>query len=215
MKTTLAFVLIAISCVFAAAQTDEFQKTEFFFGYSYASAGVNFGIGPVGQSVYRDRVGHNGFSGSAVVNVTRYVGIKGDVSGTYKSGRFAFTVPTGIQSSPTTTVAFNADNSLYNFLGGVQIKDNSTSGRVKPFAHAMIGAARRNNKLSGGGFACITIIPCPASTRETAFAGAFGGGLDVRIKSNLSVRVLQVDYNPIKFNAGVAHNVRLGVGVVF
>lgn len=215
MKTILAWSLIVLSAVAAAAQSDEFQRSEFFVGYSYGNNEVSFGVSPAAASVYRKRTGHHGFNGSAVVNLTRYVGIKGDVSGVYKSGRFAFTVPSGIQSTPTVTVAFDGKSSVHNFLGGVQFKDNSGDGRVQPFAHALIGAARRSNTISGGGFACVGIIPCPASTKETAFAGAFGGGIDVRLSGRVGVRLIQIDYNPIKYNAGVDHGFRFSTGLIF
>jgi hypothetical protein len=214
-RSIIAFAIVFIGCIYSSAQSDEFRKFEFFAGYSYGSAPVDFGVGPAAQSFYRERVGQNGFNGSAVINVSRYVGIKGDVSGVYKSGRFAFTVPSGVQSNPLTTVAFDAKARLYNFLGGVQIKDNASGGRVKPFAHALVGAARRNNEIQGGGFACIAIIPCPSSTKETGLAGAFGGGLDVRLSKRVAFRLFQVDYNPIKFDARTEHNFRFGTGLVF
>lgn len=209
----LVFVMIAGLCSFA--QADETKRAEFFAGYSFGSAGVNFGIGPLGSQVYRDRVDQHGFNGSGVVNLSRYVGIKGDVSGTYKSGRFSFQVPSGVQSNPTTTVSFNAKSSLYNFVGGVQIKDNASKRRLAPFAHALVGAGHRRNTIQGGGLACIAIIPCPGSTKETGLAGAFGGGLDVRLGKRVALRVFQVDFNPIKFNAGTDHNFRFSTGLVF
>lgn len=216
MKVLFALSLIVFSAIAIAAQSEEYQKSEFFVGYSYSNPEVNFGVGPVAAvGVYRTRIGHNGFNGSAVVNVHRYVGIKGDVSGAYKSGRFAFNVPSGIQSMPVVTVAFNGKSSVHNFLGGMQIKDNSVGGRLKPFAHALIGVARRSSTIPGGGFTCVGIIPCPGSTKETALAGAFGGGLDVRLKKRFGIRLFQVDYNPIKYDAGVDHSMRLGVGLIF
>jgi hypothetical protein len=42
-----------------------------------------------------------------------------------------------------------------------------------------------------------------------------GGGLDTRINKNLDLRVIQIDYNPIKFDAGMQHNARFGTGIVF
>jgi hypothetical protein len=210
-----AFAFVIIWGLYSFAQSGEMRKAEFFAGYSFGSADVNFGSdGPAGQ-VYRRRESHHGFNASAVFNVSRYVGIKGDVSGTYKSGRFSFEVPTGIQSMPVTTVPFDANASLYNFLGGVQIQDNASRARVRPFAHALVGAGHRRNKIEGGGFTCITIIPCPGSTTETGFAGAFGGGLDVGINGRLAFRVFQADYNPIKFDAGTNHNFRFSTGLVF
>lgn len=143
------------------------------------------------------------------------MGIRGDVSGAYRRGRFSFTVPSGVQSNPTATLTFDANTSLYNFLGGIQVKDNSSKARVKPFVHAMVGAGHRRNEIKGGGFGCITIIPCPGSRRETAIAGAFGGRLDIRVSRRLAFRLLQVDYNPIKFNAGTYHNFRFSMGVKF
>ena len=214
MKTLAAFVFVIFASICASAQ-DEIKKAEFFAGYSYGNAGVNFGIGPAGEQVYQDRVHQHGFNASGVYNVSRYFGIKGDVSGTYKSELLAFPVPTGIQSSPTITVVFTGNMALYNFLGGVQIKDNVKKTRFKPFAHAMVGAGYRKNEIEGGPFVCITIIPCPGNTNETGFAGAFGGGLDVRLNKHISLRIFQVDYNPIKFNAGTDHNFRLSTGLVF
>lgn len=215
MKALFALSLIVFLALCAAAQSNEFQRTEFFIGYSYGNTEVNFGGSPMAKSFYQKRIGHNGFDGSAVVNVSRYFGIKGDISGTYDSGRFTFNVPSGIQSTPTVPITFDAKSSVYNFLGGVQIKDNSTSGHLKPFAHAMIGAAHRSNKIPGGGIVCLAIIPCPVSTSEIALAGAFGGGLDVRLSGRVGLRLIQVDYNPIKYDAGVSHGMRLGVGLIF
>ena len=215
MKAILGLLLFVISTIAASAQSHEFQRSEFFVGYSYGNPEANLGIGPVASNVYKKSIGHNGFNVSAVVNLSRYFGIKGDVSGVYKSGRFSFHVPTSIQSMPFVNVAFDGKNSLHNFLGGVQIKDNSKAGRVKPFAHGMIGAARRNSDISGPPFGCITIIPCPGDTTKTVFAGAFGGGLDVRLRGRVGLRLFQVDYNPIKYDAGTSHSVRFSTGLIF
>lgn len=214
-RTITAFAFVVITSICSSAQTDEVKQAEVFAGYSFGRAGADFGSGGAAVPVYRKRVSQHGFNGSAVVNISRYFGLKGDVSGTYKNSRFSFDVPSGVQSNPTVTVALDAKTSLYNFLGGMQVKDNSTSKRVKPFAHAMIGAAYKSNKISGGGFACVGIIPCPASTTETGFAGALGGGLDVRLGKGVALRVFQVDYNPIKFDAGTDHNFRFSTGLVF
>jgi hypothetical protein len=50
---------------------------------------------------------------------------------------------------------------------------------------------------------------------ETGFAGAFGGGLDIKLSNRVDFRAIQVDYNPIKFDSGTQNNVRFGVGFVF
>jgi hypothetical protein len=69
----------------------------------------------------------------------------------------------------------------------------------------------------------VTNVSCPVGVdcstlvddSETAFAGAFGGGLDIKLNDHIDFRAVQVDYNPIKFSSGTQHNVRLGIGFVF
>ncbi|MDQ3798153.1 MAG: hypothetical protein M3384_01775 [Acidobacteriota bacterium] len=209
-KLILAFCLTIISSVFAFAQTTDYKKSEFFIGYSngQVDTGANRENGL--DEFFQDRESFHGFNASGVVNVNRYVGIKGDVSGTYRNDDLSFPV-TGSNNN----ISFSAKSSLYNFLGGIQVKDNATTSRLKPFAHALVGA--------GHGRVRINNVSCPAgvdcsdltSGSETGLAGAFGGGLDVRVNDNIDFRVVKVDYNPIRFDGGTQHNVRFGIGVVF
>jgi hypothetical protein len=146
--------------------------------------------------------------------VTRYVGITGDVSGAYKNKDFSFSIPT----SPTTsgTVSFKTSNSVYNFLGGVQVKNNSTDARFKPFGYALGGAGHVRTKFKD--LTCPTGADCSLfedSVSETGLAGAFGGGLDIKVSDKVDFRAIKVDYNPIKLDGGTIHNVRIGVGIVF
>lgn len=215
-KFILALSLTALSSVFAAAQTttDDYKKSEFFIGYSNNQ--VDTGIDADGDfsDLVDERESFHGFNVSGVYNVNRYLGIKGDVSGTYNSKDFNFTVPAA--PSGTGTVTFSTSSSLYNFLGGVQLKDNSRDGRFKPFAHALVGAGHGRVKIKDVG--CSVGVDCTGlegTTSETGLAGAFGGGLDIRVSDNFSIRAIQVDYNPIKFDSGTSHNVRLGFGIVF
>jgi len=210
-KLILALCLTILASVCAFAQTD-YKKSEFFIGYSngQVDTGANSGNGV--DDFFDDRVSFHGFNASGVVNVNRYVGITGDVSGTYRTDNFSFSVTSG---TTTNTVAFKAKSSLYNVLGGVQIKDNASTARFKPFAYALAGVGHGRTKVSN--------VTCPASVdcsdlisdSETGLAGAFGGGLDIRVNDKIDFRVLKVDYNPIRFDSGTQHNVRIGVGVVF
>lgn len=69
---------------------------------------------------------------------------------------------------------------------------------------------------------------------DAGFAAAFGGGLDVRLNDRIDIRVIQIDYNPMRFDfsdfgaIGVPgtptplgdpkrtlHNFRIGIGIVF
>lgn len=212
-KLILAFCLTIISSVCAFAQTTDYKKSEFFVGYSNGQVDTGANSENGFEEFFDDRVSFHGFNASGVYNVNRYVGIKGDVSGTYKNQQFNFAVPT--TGTQTGTVSFKTKNSLYNFLGGVQIKDNASTGRVKPFAYALAGAGHGRTKVSN--VSCPTGVDCSdlTSDSETGLAGAFGGGLDIRINDKIDFRAVKVDYNPIRFDSGTQHNVRIGVGIVF
>lgn len=211
-KLILAFCLTIISGVCVFAQTTDYKKSEFFVGYSNAQVDTGANSENGFEEFFDDRLSFHGFNASGVYNVNRYVGIKGDVSGTYKTSDISFAVTTG---TTTTNVGFKAKSSLYNFLGGVQIKDNASTGRVKPFAYALAGAGHGRVKVSS--IACPTGVDCSdlTSDSETGLAGAFGGGLDIRINDNIDFRAVKVDYNPIRFDSGTQHNVRIGIGIVF
>ena len=220
MKKLILSGLMTLVCAsFGLAQTtttSDYKKSEFFVGYSnqQVDTGIETEEGNPAEEFFRERESFNGFNVSGVYNVTKYVGIKGDVSGAYKNQNFSFNAPTG----PTTTgtVSFETKNSVYNFLGGVQIKNNSSDARVKPFAYALGGAANARTKFRD--------VTCPTGSdctffeddfSETGLAGAFGGGLDIKITDKIDFRAIKVDYNPIKLDGGVTHNVRIGVGLVF
>lgn len=209
-KFILALTLTLVSSICALAQSDDDQKKpEFFAGYSYGQAEARYG----NFSVYEDRSSLSGFNAAAVFPISRYIGIKGDVSGTYQSKNV--TLPTlSLSGTPIGSLTFTAKNSLYNVLGGVQVKDHASTKRLKPFAHALVGAAFRKNKLTPGG-ACITTIICPSSTSETGLAMAFGGGLDIRLNRRVDIRAFQIDYNPIKKGGTMDDNFRFSIGVVF
>lgn len=207
---------IAAALVVSAQSTDDFKRTEFFVGYSNGQVDTGIDSGSSAVDFFRDRESFNGFNVSGVYNLTRYFGIKGDVSGTYNAKRFNASADVG---GSLASISIKNNSSFYNFLGGVQVKDNARSGRFKPFAHAMIGAAHGRTKVSD--YTCSPSNLCaavfiPDSTfSETGFAGAFGGGLDVRLNNRIQIRAFQVDYNPVRINGTTESNVRFGAGIVF
>ena len=195
--------------------TSDYKKSEFFVGYSngQVDTGLETEEGNPIQEFARERETFHGFNASAVFNVNRYVGIKGDVSGVYNNTDFSVQIPTGPTTS--TRVDFETNNSLYNFLGGVQVKDNASEGRFKPFGYALVGAGHGRTKVKN--ISCPTGVDCSDldDSSETGLAGAFGGGLDIRLNDRVDFRAIKVDYNPIKFDSGTQHNVRFGIGFVF
>jgi hypothetical protein len=207
-KMFLALSLLLASGVFTSAQSDDYKKGEVFLGYSNGQVDV----GDI-NGVFTDRTTFNGFNASGVYNVSRYFGIKGDISGTYKKDDFNVTFP----GTPSTIISGRSTSSLYNFLAGVQVKDNASGGRLKPFAHALVGAGHARVEVKD--ITCTPSTTCPptqfpTTQRETGLAGAFGGGLDVRLNDRIDLRLIQADYNPIKFDDSTTHNFRFGFGIV-
>jgi len=218
-KFILALSLTLATSLFLSAQTtavDDYKKGEVYVGYSNGQIDTGIDTGNSAVDFFQDRENFNGFNVSGVYNVSRYVGIKGDFSGTYNRKRF-----TGEVGSPggPSIVSVKNSNSLYNFLGGVQVKNNSNSGRFKPFAHALVGGAHARAKISD--YTCSPTVTCPVPSfpddtfSETGFAGAFGGGIDIRLNKKIQIRVIQLDYNPVRIDGSTQNNVRIGAGIVF
>jgi hypothetical protein len=207
-KLFLASCLAVITSVSAFAQSSDYKKAEFFVGYSNGQVDTGANQDNSVNNFFEDRLSFNGFNVSGTANVTRYIGIKGDVSGTYNNKNFNIPAIGG-------PITFKTDNSLYNFLGGVQVKDNATTARLKPFGYALVGAGHAKTKIKN--LNCPQNVDCSDLTNdsETGLAGAFGGGLDIRINNRVDFRAIKVDYNPIKFDSGTQHNVRFGIGFVF
>lgn len=178
MKRTMLALMLAALCSSApraqmgfprAVDDDEdYPKAEVYVGFSQLRTTTG-------------GTGFNGFEAAVTGNVARYVGLKFDVSGNYRSN-------------------FGSRLSIYNFLGGAQLKNNSRGARFKPFVHALAGAARLQE--SRGGFS------------DTGFSSVVGVGLDIRASRRVDIRILQADYNLIRLDGQSNHNYRLGAGIV-
>jgi opacity protein-like surface antigen len=204
-----ATLIVATASMAFAQSTDDYHKFEFYGGYSHNRVDTGTSDNdPAVSDIINEREGFNGFETSITGNLSRYFGLKGDFSGHFKNKTF-----------PIGAAHVDVDSTVFNFLGGVQIKDNSKETRFKPFAHALIGAARVRNKADFSNDVCAAVFPspCPAdfTETETGFAGAFGGGLDIRAGKNIDIRAIQFDYNPTHVFDETQHNFRIGAGIVF
>lgn len=188
----------------AGATDDDYNKNEFYVGYSNGQVGGG------------NRTTFHGFEGSYTRNITRYLGIRGTVSGAYDNSTIVFPA-FGVNG----TFALENKRSVHQFLGGVQFKDNASKARFKPFAFAMGGVAVNRSAFKTpicvAGNCSGTVIPFPSNTAftDTGIAGSFGGGLDVKLYKKIDLRLIQVDYNPIYSNSRVDNNFRIGAGIVF
>jgi hypothetical protein len=211
-------LFLAVSAIAVSAQsTDDYTKSEFYIGYSNGQVENGSSSAGAVSSFFDDRDTFHGFQASGVYNVSRYVGIKADVSGTYKNRDFGGTF-TNPLTGTTTTISGSNNLSLYNVLGGVQIKDNAVDKNVKPFAHAMAGLVHFRTAVKN--FTCTPAANCGGLTftdqtfSDNQVGGAFGGGLDVRMNDRIDLRVISADYNPVWTSDGTAHNFRFGFGIV-
>jgi len=205
----LLLLLITCSAPLTLAQGgDDYHKIEVFGGYSHNRAETK--VGDADPDFFRDfidgRTGFHGFNASVTRNFRKLVGFKVDFSGHYDTRSAVF------GDGNTSEV----EASLYNFLAGVQIKNNSKEVTFKPFAHLLVGAARGRNEVDD--VVCIQAVgaPCPTDISGSDFgpAGAAGGGLDIRASRRVDVRAFQVDYNPTRLFGATRHNFRFGVGIV-
>lgn len=220
-KIILSATIFAFSAMFSLAQTgDEYHKVEVFAGFSNNQVDVGSTNESSLRNVFKSRESLNGAEGSVVYNLNRYFGIKGDFSAHFKNielntGTIA---PSG---SAITNQSIGVRTSIYNFLGGVQIKDNRKEGsRVRPFAHALVGQSLINTNIKstdfGSGFCTSPGNFCTGlDATKMDLAGAFGGGLDIKATNRLSIRAFQADYNPTRLNNSTQHNFRFSVGIVF
>lgn len=133
----------------------------------------------------------NGFDSSFFYNVKPWLAIGGEFTGAFGSS----------QIEPTT------DASLHRFLYLFGPQFNFyPNDKVKVFVHPLVGGVHDSTTTIFG----TTTTDAAAS----AFAMAFGGGVDVNLNKRLAVRPIQVDYLPTHFGGTWQNNYRISTGLV-
>ncbi len=115
-----------------------------------------------------------------------------------------------VSSARTSKIGGNpAGLTLTSFVLGPQYSWHHAN-RTVPFAELLMGGAHASGALTSG--------TTGLTGSENALAMTFGGGVDIQLKSRVTLRALQVDY----FLAGFANgsknnqnNVRIGASIVF
>jgi opacity protein-like surface antigen len=189
MKRLLSLgALLLVFAPAASAQSDDYKRWEFFGGYS-APNFDNLGDdtdNPVVNEVLGEKNTLRGFNLAITGNFHKYFGAKFDYSWHVREDNFSRPAGSG-----------TIDSTVQNFLGGIQIKNNSEDGPTfKPFGHALFGVANQKIDVDSPQLPVIFGIS-DFSVNETSFAMAFGGGLDIKLNQRLDLRVVQVDWNII------------------
>jgi hypothetical protein len=239
----LSLILLMIA---PALLAQDFNKLELYGGYSrmrekpninafsftaggetqtipaLCSAETGEVIGTSSQQLFCKDRNFGGFELGATYNLTRYFGITTNITRHAKKQTFVDDFGGIIQR-------INVDEHLTSFLAGVQVKDNGGAARFKPFAHALIGTTRYNDRQSQ----TVTGIPQASYTAKdsTSSLGVkIGGGIDIRVTPAIDLRVIEIDYTPFyakdrhygsssgpfTFDVGgkTADNYTIGFGVV-
>ena len=188
-KTIYIAITILCCASFAAAQPTDYKKIDFYVGYSFSQ---------VAHAVSDDRVAddpqdYRGLNTSITRNVNRYGGLKFDFS---------------VQQIVPYDVGFHVirDSHLYNFLGGVQLQDNSSEKTFKPFVHALVGVAHIHSRFN---------LSSDFTEHDTGVASVVGGGIDLRVSDRLDIRIFQFDYTPMRLFDTSQPSGRFGIGIVF
>ena len=197
-KLLLLVLFLACSAPVAVAQADDYDRVKVFVGYSHNRVDVGASDDdPDADDIFDEREGFHGVNASITGNVSRYIGLKFDYS--YHARDL---------DPPGFDIGTNAR--IHNILGGVHIQDNTRdpTNRVRPFAHALVGAGVFGVDLSD-------LDDDFEDVSETGLAFAVGGGLDFRVHDRVDIRAIQFDWNPTRINGQTLNNFRIGIGIVF
>jgi opacity protein-like surface antigen len=204
MTRIFLLFLTALICAPAAlAQDRDYSHYEFYVGYAHERANNDAGrfdkngtatCNGLPVNFRSEKADYNGFEVEFNQNVTLHIGIVEQLTGTYdKTDYFD-------QRSGRT---FRASVQRYDLLAGPRF--NWRPRGVTPFAEALFGISHLRADFDNA----IT----PQVKSDTAFAMAFGGGVDVNAGDHLDVRVLQLDYVPTFFNGKRQDGIRASAGI--
>lgn len=182
-----AFCLISFAATICRAQ----DKIELFAGYSYVrgtvqvTPNVPLSSCPALCGPVTQHVNLSGWEFSGTYKANAVFGVIGDFGGQY-----------GTLNGGSTH--------LQTYLFGPQV---SIPARISPFGRVLFGVAHE----TVGTFNAPAFFS-PGS--DTAFASAFGGGIDMKAAPFLSLRLIQADYLRTRFFGHTQNQPRISAGLV-
>lgn len=233
MRQFFFLVLLIIFCApLSFAQGTGRTGPEVFVGYSNLQAE---GIPSLERNqdnsfddeVFGERTGLHGINASITGYITPRFGLTGDFSFNQRSRSFRGTGTGGAGTQG------EVDTRVFNYLGGPTVRfPNQTN--VTPFLRALFGVANTRYEVEQRSTVATGTVTNSFNTSSTDFAMALGGGLDIRVGERVSVRALQLDYNPVflrdrsiqvlggagaiqpqRLESQRQDNIRISIGVVF
>jgi hypothetical protein len=183
------FPVVGVLLLFATMGSAQLlPKGNVFIGYSYTRADVAGG----------NNANLDGWNGSLEGKIFPYVGIVADLSGVYGGTNSPAVCP--VLSIPGPCTSVHTTIHQYNVLFGPRL--SVSVGKVRPFAHALFGAAHENLGNRGG------------SSSDTSFATALGGGVDYKAFHVAAWR-FEGDYLQTRYFSGTQSDFRFSTGLVF
>lgn len=188
IRTLRLFLLVLFLASPCFAQT--IPKWEVFGGYSYQKSNVReyFKSTPIIYTFRNQNLKLNGFDFSVTENVNRWLGGTLDFRGHY--------------AKPVVSGTTNRER-MYSIMYGPRFSFPRISF-LTPFAHALLGVAHMNVKVT----------PTGPRASGTSFATAAGGGLDLKFSNNAGIRVVQAEYLRANALGANQNNFRISAGVI-
>jgi len=210
MKVKCAIVCGTMLLLGVTAWAQEFPRAEVGVDYSYARYAPS--------APYSKGHSLNGGGGELNINFNEYLSIKMDLQG-YGSNLTTFSI------APNATFPLgasgNVQGNLFTYLFGPQIKVRAH--HFQPYGHLLFGGAHSN--VYGNAFhtICQPVVGGCAFSKAPgsgAFAMDFGGGVDIPVHKNVSIRPAQFDYLLTRFHNPFTgdnnqNNFRYSAGIVF
>jgi outer membrane protein OmpA-like peptidoglycan-associated protein/opacity protein-like surface antigen len=173
-------------------------RFEIFAGYSFWRSTRPYDLNRI--------VWMHGGSASLAINFTNWLGLVGDFGG-FDDSRVTAGGPEASSGGDVFSYLFGPRFSLRKYK------------RITPFAQVLFGAAHASAvTLSGCSGAGCTPLPS-----KNVFAMTAGGGVDLKIRRHIAIRLFQAEYLMTRFadisnntgNEVTQNNVRLSTGLVF
>jgi len=165
MKTRCLVLSILVTLAFAGAAFSQDGGVELFGGYSYQRTGSQ---------------GLNGFNAAVTGNLSRLVGITGEMS------RHSWGTSTAmIDPFDGTVSVIDVNANILAFRFGPKFTSHM-SDTASFFVQPLVGFYR----ASAGG----SVSGISGSASATGFTTAAGGGFDLRVSPRISVRPAQLDW---------------------
>ena len=199
IRIAAAVAILTFTLSYVHAQSD-INRWEGFAGYSYMNLNRGFDPDEFDDNLSdfpTNRVNAHGFNGSITYNFTRWIGAKFDVTLHSHGEDFTasvFPVQPLPGATPPPAVTVKTSQNVYQYMGGIQIKDNERGRmRLKPWAHILGGFAQQKFILDETAPTNVRLF----KVDSTDFAMKIGGGIDYGVHKNIDIRFIQVDWNPI------------------